>query len=107
MPGSSREDPDMNTVTASGGTVDSQPVDPAGNSVVFVGVTTVVGAAALDAPAGIEVNADLSNGTPHSPIAPFASTAGPSHAGAICSGAGARTVCRLVVDRKRPLMLFS
>jgi len=51
----------VNAVIAAGGTIYSQPVDLGGNSNVFVGVTTVVGSAALDATTGLEGSSDLTN----------------------------------------------
>lgn len=82
----------MNAVIASGGTIYSQPVDLAGNSLVFVGVTTVVGTAALDSTTGLEASSDLSNWAPLSPTPTVTYSAAPSYTASTYTGVGARYV---------------
>lgn len=82
----------MNAVVASGGTIYSQPVDLGGNSNVFVGITTVVGSAALDATTGLEGSADLTNWGALSPGAAFTFAVAPTFASATFTSVGARYV---------------
>lgn len=82
----------VNAVIASGGTIYSQPVDLGGNSSVFVGVTTVVGSAALDASTGLEGSSDLTNWGSLTAATAFSFTAAPTFAFATYTNVGARYV---------------
>lgn len=83
----------VNAVIASGATIYSQPVDIGGNSNIFVGVTTVVGTAALDATTGLEGSSDLTNWGPLTASGTgFSFSAAPTFASATYNSVGARYV---------------